>query len=154
MTIIYSDSAEVRVIARAPVLENVLDPQDPRQHFPAGLRVTFLDERQDSSSVLTAKRGVYRERKNQVVVSDSVVWQATAGQRLETDELTWDETRALIFTDRFVVITEPDYIISGYGLEAKQDFSDARIKLVTGRVPINRPAPGSSSEDAGLPTDF
>lgn len=120
-------------------MENLLDPVDPRKLFPDGLRVTFIDERGDTSSVLTAKYGIYREKINQVVVSDSVVWRSVDGQKLETDELTWEDQEERIHTDRFVVITQPDYIIYGYGLEAKQDFSDAVIKQVTGRVPVSRP---------------
>ena len=136
---VYSDSAQIRVIINAPRMEKILDPKDERQRFPIGIAVHFLDVAGDTSSILTAKQGVYRERKNQVILSDSVVWKSAEGQKLETDELTWDEPDERIHTDRFVVITQPDYIIYGYGLEAKQDFSDARVNQITGRVPMDRP---------------
>lgn len=139
ITTYYSDSARLRVILRAPLMLNQLDPKDPRKEFPEGLRVEFLGPVGDTSSVLTAKDGVYRERINQVVVRDSVVWKSAEGQKLETDELIWDEDSERIHTDRFVVITQPDYIIYGYGMDAKQDFSDAKVRQITGRVPIERP---------------
>lgn len=135
----WSDSARLRVLLRAPLMENVVDQKDPHQRFPEGLRVNFLNDFGDTTSVLTAKYGIYRERTSEVIVSDSVVWQSADQQKLETDELTWKEGTQQIETDRFVVITQPDYIIYGYGLTAKQDFSDVRIKQVTGRVPVSRP---------------
>lgn len=137
--ILYSDSAQLKVIVRAPTMENILDSKDPRQQFPDGLKVIFLDEFGDTSSVLTAKEGVYREAKQQVLVRDSVVWQSREEQKLETDELTWSEASKRIFTDRFVVLTQPDYIIYGYGLDADESLSDAKIRQVTGKVPIERP---------------
>lgn len=137
--ILYSDSAQLKVIVRAPIMENILDSKDPRQRFPNGLQVIFLDELGDTSSVLTAKAGVYRETKQEVLVRDSVVWQSREAQKLETDELSWSESSKRIFTDRFVVITQPDYIIYGYGLDADESFSNATIRQVTGKVPITRP---------------
>ncbi|MEM9835448.1 MAG: LPS export ABC transporter periplasmic protein LptC [Bacteroidota bacterium] len=139
VNILYSDSARIRVAIQADIMENILDFKDPHQRFPNGIRITFIDDFGDTTSVLTAKEGVYRERLNEVVVRDSVVWKSADQRKLETDELTWTEESQQIDTDRFVVITQPDYIIYGYGLTAKQDFSDARVKQVTGRVPVNRP---------------
>lgn len=148
ITTYYSDSAQLRVVLRAPTMENILDAKDPRKIFPDGLRVTFLDELGDSSSVLTARHGIYYERQNRVVVSDSVVWQSVEGQKLETDELTWQEEEERIFTDRFVVITQPDYIIYGQGLDAKQDFSVAKIRQVEGKVPLSKSSDRGDSTTA------
>ena len=119
---------------------NYLTPTDPRQEFPDGLTAYFLDELQDTSSTLVARRGIYRRRANIITVSDSVVWESSDLQRLETEELNWDEQRELIYTNKFVVLTQPDYIITGYGLESDPGFSNARVLEVDGRVPVSRPA--------------
>lgn len=136
--IIYSDSAKVRVIIEAPTMHNYVDPAKPKQEFPDGVLVTFFDEIQDTSSILSAYWGQYDKRENQVVVRDSVVWQSIDNRMLETEELIWEQRDERIHTNKFVVVTQPDAIIHGYGLEAPQDFSRARIKQVTGRVPINQ----------------
>ena len=136
---IYSDSARVKVIVTAPTMINHLDAADPRQEFPDGLRVAFLDERQDTSSTLIANWGTYRRRNNLITVRDSVVWESVDRQRLETEELNWDEERELIYTSKFVVLTQPDYIITGYGLEADPAFEDARVLQVDGRIPVSKP---------------
>ncbi len=137
--ILYSDSARIRLILEAPLMYNYLTPTDPRQEFPAGIEAFFLDEAQDTTSTLIAHSGVYRSRNNLITVRDSVVWESVDQQRLETEELNWDEQRQLIYTNKFVVLTQPDYIITGYGLESDANFSNARVLEVDGRIPVSRP---------------
>jgi LPS export ABC transporter protein LptC len=137
--ILYSDSAKIRVIVTAPRMLSYLEVADQRQEFPDGLHVTFLDEFQDTSSTLIANWGVYRRRNNEITVRDSVVWQSVDLQRLETEELNWEEKSERIYTNKFVVLTQPDYVITGYGLESDQSFSNAKVLQVDGRIPINRP---------------
>lgn len=138
--ILYSDSARIRLILEAPTMHNYLTPTDPRQEFPDGLTAYFLDENQDTTSTLVAQLGVYRQRSNLITVRDSVVWESSDLQKLETEELNWDERRELIYTNKFVVLTQPDYIITGYGLESDPGFTNARVLQVDGRIPVSRPA--------------
>jgi LPS export ABC transporter protein LptC len=137
--IIFSDSGLVRGIVVAPTMLNYLNKTDQRQEFPDGLRVAFLNEFQDTTSTLTAKWGVYRRRTKEITVRDSVVWESADLQRLETEELNWDEKKERIHTKKFVVLQQPDYLITGYGLEADQGFSNARVLQVEGRIPVSRP---------------
>jgi LPS export ABC transporter protein LptC len=136
---IYSDSGIVRAIIEAPVMLNYLEKADQRQEFPNGLHATFYDEYNNPTGTLTAKWGVYRSRNRNVTVRDSVVWESTDLQKLETEELNWDEKSGRIHTNKFVVLRQPDYVIHGYGLEADQGFSNAKILQVDGRVPLSRP---------------
>ena len=136
---IYSDSAKVRVIVTAPTMHNFQGRGDDRQEFPDGLKVVFYDELGDSTSTLIANWGVYRQRGNEITVRDSVVWESVDEQRLETEELNWDEGNERIHTNKFVVLRQPDYLITGYGLEADQNFENARVLQVDGRIPLNRP---------------
>ena len=138
--ILYSDSARIRLVLEAPTMYNYLTPTDPRQEFPDGIIAYFLDENQDTTSTLVAHQGIYRRRNNLITVRDSVVWESVDRQRLETEELNWDEQRELIYTNKFVVLTQPDYIITGYGLESDPSFTNARVLQVDGRIPVSRPA--------------
>lgn len=134
--ILYSDSAQVKVRVTGPVMYYHTDPSDPRQEFPDGVEVVFLDRNRQIVSRLTAKYAIRRESMGLIVVRDSVVWQSNAGERLTTDEMTWDERRQKVFTDRFVVITRPEEILYGRGFEADQDFSNITMKAVEGRVQV------------------
>jgi len=132
--ILYSDSARVRVRISGPVLHNFTEREDPRQEFPQGVKVDFLDERQQAKSTLTAKNAIRRQDKGQVTARDSVVLNTVRGERLETEELIWDEKTEKIFTDKFVKVTKPGEIIYGFGLEANQDFSYWKITVPKGRI--------------------
>ena len=136
---IYSDSAKVRVIVTAPTMNNYTEAVDVRQEFPDGLHLTFFDDFQDTSSTLIAKWGVYRQRANTITVRDSVIWESVDLQRLETEELNWSEKDARIYTNKFVILRQPDYLVTGYGLEADQNFEQAKVLQVDGRIPISRP---------------
>lgn len=136
---IFSDSGMIRGIVEAPTMLNYLDKSDPRQEFPDGLKVAFLDELHDTTSTLIANWGVYRLRTKEIIVRDSVVWESSDLQRLETEELNWTESNGRIHTRKFVVLRQPDYVIYGHGLEADQGFTNARVLQVDGRVPLNRP---------------
>ena len=134
--ILYSDSAIIRVKILAPTMLRHLDSQEPFQEFPDGVNVEFFDARQKVSSTLTAKYAIRYDRESKVVVQDSVVWQSVAQEKLETEELIWDEKTQKVFTNKFVVITRPDEIIYGHGFEANQDFSYSKIKAIEGRLKV------------------
>lgn len=144
--ILYSDSAKIKVKIAGPTMLYHLDRKDPKQEFPDGVKVDFFDQFQELSSVLTAKYAIRLEQKQQVVVRDSVVWKSRDNEKLETEELIWDEQKEKLLSNKFVVITRPEEIIYGHGFEANQDFSNARINAVEGRIAVD------NLED-GVPTD-
>jgi len=132
--ILYSDSAMVRVRITGPTMLYHLDRSSPHQEFTDGVNVDFFDAEGNITSQLTAQYGVRYENRGEVIVRDSVVWNSTEGEKLETEELIWNENRSKIYTKKFVVITRPDEIVYGHGFEADQDFSYSRINAIEGRI--------------------
>lgn len=138
--ILYSDSAILKVRIVGPTMLTYLDRANQQQEFPDGVRVEFFAPDGSISSVLTAKYGVRVDKKRQIIVRDSVVWQSVDQEKLETEELIWDERTERVFTQKFVVITRPDEIITGHGFESDQNFENARINAVDGRIKISDPS--------------
>ncbi len=132
--ILYSDSAIVRVRVTAPTLLNYTERDNPRQEFPDGIKVEFLTPELRVRSVLTAKFAVRRQEKGIVVARDSVVLTTVEQERLETEELIWDEKTEKINTEKFVKITKPGEVIYGFGLDANQDFSYWKITVPKGTI--------------------
>jgi len=132
--ILYSDSARIKVRIQGATMLNHLDRSEPRQEFPDGVVVSFYGPEGEVASTLTAKYGVRFQSKGLVIVRDSVVWQSIENEKLETEELQWDEREKKIFTNKFVVITRPDEIIYGHGFEADQDFRYSRINAIEGQI--------------------
>lgn len=135
--ILYSDSAQIRVRITAETMLNKLDRNDPHQEFIDGIFVEFFDPSGLVTSTMTAKYAIRFEKKGQVVARDSVVWSSIDGQKLETEELIWNEKDEEIFTHKYARITTQTEIIRGYGFRAKQDFSNARIQAVEGIISID-----------------
>jgi LPS export ABC transporter protein LptC len=134
--ILYSDSAFVRVRVTAPVLHNYTDRDNPRQEFPSGLKVEFLEQNLQVKSTLTAKTATRYNEKGLIIARDSVVLTTIKQEKLETEELTWDEKKEQVKTEKFVKVTNPNEVIYGYGLEANQDFSYWKITVPKGKIKV------------------
>ena len=134
--IIYSDSAQLKVTVDAPTMLTHVTNNDVNQEFIDGVLVKFYDAYGNTSSRLTAKWGMRYDRQKKVIVRDSVVWRSFRGEMIESNELIWEETEQKVYTKKFARITRPDEIIYGYGFEADQDFRNARINAVTGRIKV------------------
>ncbi len=136
--ILYSDSAIVRVRVTGPLLHNYNDRENPKQEFPAGVKIEFLEPDLSIRSTLTAKSAVRYQEKGQIIARDSVKLVSVKQEQLETEELIWDEKTAKIYTEKFVKVTKPGEIIYGYGLEAEQDFSYWKITVPKGRIKVEQ----------------
>ncbi len=132
--ILYSDSAQVKVRITGHEMLTSLDQNRPVQRFTQGVLVEFFDPNQRVASTLYSNYAIREERNGKIFFRDSVVWESIAGEKLETEELVWDERKQIIYSDRFVVITRPKEKIWGQGFEADQNFENAKINAVEGRV--------------------
>jgi LPS export ABC transporter protein LptC len=132
--ILYSDSARVRVRILAPELLNIAERENPRQEFPQGVTLEFLDAQGAVSSTLTAKTAFRYPELGQVIARDSVVVHTRKNENLETEELIWDEKTQKIRTEKFVKVGKPGEVLYGFGLEAEQDFSYWRILTPKGNI--------------------
>lgn len=135
--LLYSDSAIIRVKVMGDKMFRYLDVNNPKQEFPEGIKVDFFDPRGRTQSELTAKYALRFEKKNEINVRDSVVWESKKMEKLETEELIWDEKMNKVYTKKFVKITRPGEIVYGYGFEANQDFTRWEINAITGRIKVD-----------------
>lgn len=134
--ILYSDSAVVRVRVTGPLMHNFTGRENPRQEFPDGVKIEFLEADLSVKSTLTAKTAVRRPEKGEIIARDSVIMVTAKQEKLETEELIWNERTAKVYTEKFVKVTKPEEIIYGYGLEAAQDFSYWKILVPKGRIKV------------------
>jgi LPS export ABC transporter protein LptC len=134
VVLLYSDSAVIRLRLKAPELLYYNDPNKPRRVFPKGITVDFYDANREPSSKMVGKKAVQDLALGKVTITDSVqVWN-TQGERLETDELVWDENKQMLSSAKAVTITRPNEVITGVGFVSNQRFTNWEIKQVKGRV--------------------
>ncbi|MBF9235935.1 LPS export ABC transporter periplasmic protein LptC [Hymenobacter sp. BT683] len=131
---LVSDSAKLKFQLTAP-LEQQFENGDVL--YPKGVQVTFYsaDGKRTVVNTLTAKYGKADKAKNLYIMRGDVrVVNIPQEQRLNTEEMFFDKTKQLIYTDSatFVKVTTPTEYVDGYGLTANQNFSRYSLKKVTG----------------------
>jgi LPS export ABC transporter protein LptC len=131
---VYTELGATRVEIVAPTLQSW--NKNPRKTtFPDGLNVAFYEGRRNTSN-LKADYGENHEQNKELVVSGNVSFKNDKGEHLKTEKLVWYEKTAKITAEGWVSITTPNEIITGYGLEADEDFSNYTISSISGIVNI------------------
>jgi LPS export ABC transporter protein LptC len=73
---------------------------------------------------LTALYGEIQQERGTMFVRDSVqLYNFGKKQRLETEELFWNQRDSSIYSEKPVVVKTPESVLFGKGIRTKQDFS-------------------------------
>jgi LPS export ABC transporter protein LptC len=133
---LISDSAKLKFQLTAP-LEQQFENGDII--YPKGMVVTFYsaDGKKTVINTLTAKYGKVDKAKNLYIMRGKVqVVNVPKEQRMDTEELFFDKTKQVIYTDSATAVRmeTPTEILNGNGLWAKQDLNPYRIYHPTGII--------------------
>lgn len=138
VTIIYSDNGHVKMklYAKEFVKNDIAKP--PYTEMRKGLKVEFFDDSMKVESTLNARYARYYEKQNNILIRDSIVIVNKKGEKLNTEELVWNQSAKKLFTEKFVKITTPTQVMYGDGLEANEDFTWYRILNPKGIVAVDK----------------
>ena len=136
-TTTYTDSGNIQLVLTAPLMETYDRDDTPFSEFKRGLEVLFHDGHDVPVASVTAKYAKYVDDKKLWELKDSVVAVNEAGERLETELLYWDQKKELIYTDRFVKITNEDQIVQGFGFESDPRLTRRKIKNVSATIYVS-----------------
>jgi LPS export ABC transporter protein LptC len=131
---VYTDSGRIKLILAAPLMEEFSNNESPYYEFKSGIKVVFYDGRKDPAGSVTAKYAKYIKAKFLWELRDSVVVINEGNDKLETEILFWDEQKNLIYSDRFVKITNEDQIVMGTGFESDPKLNKRKIKKVSATI--------------------
>jgi LPS export ABC transporter protein LptC len=106
----------------------------PYTEFISGIKVDFYDKKEAHAGSVTSKYAKYTKTNNLWELRDSVVVLNDKNDKLETELLFWNQEKDLIYTDRFVKITNTDQIIQGFGFESDTHLQHRRIKKVSATI--------------------
>ncbi|MDF1694533.1 MAG: LPS export ABC transporter periplasmic protein LptC [Saprospiraceae bacterium] len=136
VTILYSDSAQVRVRITADKMVRHLDKKMPRDEFPEGIYVEFLGESGKPYSWLEADRATRYEKDSEVIAQGNARFYNRKKEMLTSTELIWNENDQKLRTNKFVRITQPikGDTSYGYGFEANEEFTLFEIKRKTSSI--------------------
>lgn len=134
---LFSDSARLQVQLKAK-LEQLFESGD--QVYPKGVNMNFYAKDGSLVNTLRGDYGKYTRSENRYVVRGKVrVHNEAKQQSLETEELFYDRPRQRIYNDTTtaVRIETPTEVLTGFGMEANEDFSRYKIRKPTGVFSVN-----------------
>ena len=132
LDVVFTDSAKVSMKMKAKT-QIILQNED--QEFPEGIFVEFYNDKEEKYSILKSNYAYFNQQKELwKIQGDVYVENLEKGQKLETQEMYWKPSSGDITVEDkdSVKITEPDQILWGKGLTAKDDFSYYKIKKPSG----------------------
>jgi LPS export ABC transporter protein LptC len=131
---IFTDSGKLQLILTAPLMEKYNTGEFPYTEFRFGMVAVYYNGNKLPVGSTSSKYARFNQTENLWILKDSVVVINESGDKLETELLNWDQTKDLIYTDRFVKITNEDQIIMGTGFESDPRLVKRRIKKVIGTI--------------------
>lgn len=130
---LFTDSGVVRNRLRAGRIDEWAG-EPKRTELTEGVELVFFDVDGEVQSTLTARRGRILPKEQRMEVYEEVVFINQKGERLETEQLTWQQDSARVRTDKAVRIQRGADVIHGLGLDAAEDFSSYVIHRITGQL--------------------
>ena len=132
--LIYTEKGKVKVKIIAQKIERYAATSTI--NFSEGIVVHFFNDSAIITSTLTAQDAIIDEKKEQMMAQVNVELINQKQEKLNTEQLIWDERTNLIFTEKLVRITTKDEVIFGEGFESTTDFSSYKITNVRGSINI------------------
>ena len=115
LKVLYNDSGYPQIKIFAKLAETYSKPEHLTK-LKNGLQVDFYSIDGEITSTMTAQYGEINFATGKVSVKDSVVlFNYKKKQRLETEELFWNQKDSTIFTDKYVLIKTEGKGITGRG---------------------------------------
>jgi LPS export ABC transporter protein LptC len=134
LNVLYTDSGYARVRIYATYAERFLKPKEITK-LKDGIKVEFFSEDGEVVSVLTSRYGQINHETGLIQVRDSVeLRNLEKEQLLETEELHWNQKDSSIYSNKNVVVTTPDKVGYGRGIQTNQNFDFYKILKPYGKM--------------------
>jgi len=134
--VVYSDHGHIRMIMRAEQMDRY-EGEEKYLELPRGLFVQFYDTLRQETSSMSAKYAISYEDSEIIEARNDVVVINQLGERLNTEQLIWDQKKEIIYSDKFVKVTTEDEILYGEGFESDERFDQWRITQPHGTFKVD-----------------
>lgn len=128
VTLNYSDSGRLQVLLKAPVIKRTNEKNIALQEFTDGIYCEFYDDSMQLKARLTARYAVRDENKRIMTARDHVVLISSDSTKLESEELIWDEGKAIVYSNKFVKWSRGKEVGTGFFFEADQAFTKIKMR--------------------------
>lgn len=121
-----SENGKVKAKLTAPLMLSY-QGDTAKVEFPKSLHVEFYNDSTRIESKLSANFGRYLQGENKVYLRDNVVVFNMKGDTLFCKELYWDQSKAIFYSNKNVIVNRPTGKTYGKGLVADQNFKSSTI---------------------------
>jgi len=152
LKIISSDNGQRKYIFTAPLMERYSLSKEPYIEFRKGINIESYDSAGAFSSSLVADYAIYLENQKLWQAKGNVVGINKDGQRLETQQLFWNQNTKRIYSNVDTRVTMPTgERVTGVGFESDEAMNDWVFRRPTGKVtidtdPTDTPAPDAAGQ--------
>lgn len=139
LTIINSKEGNKSYKFTTPLLERYELAKEPYTEFRKGIYIEkYNDTTHNVESMLTANYAILLERLELWEAKGNVIGRNSEGNRIETEQLFWDQKSGRIYSNVDSKVTTPtgDTII-GEGFESNDTFTDFTFRKVKGNVTVD-----------------
>lgn len=136
--IIYSDSGNIVIKIKAPLMIRHTKLNEHKEEFPNGFLAEFYDKNNVLQNTLSSKYAIRSLESRTTTMQDSVYFKNNRGETMHSAELIWDEREGKLYTDKFVRVTRKDEIIQGYGFETDEKFQKSTMKYIDAQIPASK----------------
>ncbi len=133
-----TDSGIVKYKLITPKLIQYDKKEEPYIDFPNGLHFLSFSLAKEVTAQIKCNNARYHSQKELWELNNNVEAINEKGDILNSEQLFWDAKKHLIYTDKFVKLTTQTQVLTGYGLEAKEDLSWYEIKRPSGEIEIDQ----------------
>ncbi len=121
-----------------PLLERYELAKEPYMEFRKGIKVeTYNDSTQLIESTLTANYAIFLEHKQLWEAKGNVVGTNANGQKLETQQLFWDQVTGKVYSNVDSKVTQGQDVIIGTGFVSDETFNDFTFNKPKGKIEVD-----------------
>lgn len=132
----YTDSGRITVILVSPKMLEYASVDFPFTEFPKGIDVTLFDKNGKMTFVKSDYATSYKQT-NLIDLVGNVSITSQNGQKLETEQLYFDQKNEWFFTEKNFKFTDPKGVSSGKGIDFSKDFKIINSQRISGELESN-----------------
>ena len=137
-SIFYNDSAKTKFHLTAPRIEDY-GGSDPYIVYPKGLSIDAYDDSAHVNGHLDANYAIDHQNSKLVEADNNVRVVNRKGEKLNTEQLFWDQNKHKIYSNKYVTIQTAKQIIYGDGLVSNEEFTQYKITNIRGTIQLDSP---------------
>lgn len=132
----YTDSGKVVMKMRSPLVNRYVGDEEYLE-MPKGIDLVFFDINGKPKSTMVSDFAINYIKTKIMVAENNVVATNSQGQKLYTEQLTWDQEKHSIFTEKKVKVVTDGKILFGDGLVADESFENWEITHPTADIDLD-----------------